>query len=286
MKLFGHFSGRTREPACPAPQNPCLIVAVHGGTYTSAYFDIPGFSLLDRAAAIGLRAIAPDRNGYGETPPLANATIAEHAQSLTNGLHKAWEIYGGGCRGIVLIGHSIGGAIAARIAAAPGSLPLLGIAISGVGLKIAEQNRGLRSEIANGAMVDMPTLVKDGLMFGPPGSFDPHVMPSASYIASAPAPIAELSDISGVWPREVRSILRDVAVPVHYRQAEYDRLWFVDDGEVHGFADALLRAPRVDAAIMPDTGHCMDFHRVSAALQVQQLGFALQCAVDAPGKQQ
>jgi hypothetical protein len=30
-----------------------------------------------------------------------------------------------------------------------------------------------------------------------------------------------------------------------------------------------------------DTGHCMDFHTVGPALQLQQLGFALQCAAQA-----
>lgn len=42
-----------------------LVVAVHGGGYTSAYFDVPGYSLLDRAAGLGVPVIAVDRPGYG-----------------------------------------------------------------------------------------------------------------------------------------------------------------------------------------------------------------------------
>src|ERR1700690_2289096 len=42
-----------------------LIIALPGGTYTSTYFDIPGYSLLDRAAALGIPIIALDRPGYG-----------------------------------------------------------------------------------------------------------------------------------------------------------------------------------------------------------------------------
>ena len=67
-------------------------------------------------------------------------------------------------------------------------------------------------------------------------------------------------------------------VPVHYRQAEHDRLWIVDAGEIDAFAARFTAAPRVDAAMVPDTGHCMDFHTIGAALHLQQLGFALQCA--------
>ncbi len=283
MRLFNTFSGLHREPQAQFSGDLPLIVAVHGGTYTSAYFDVPGYSLLDRAAALGMRAIAPDRNGYGDTPPLADseATILGQAGSLAQGLYEAWQRHGEGCRGIVLIGHSIGAAICARIASNPGPLPLLGLAMSGIGLRTPERNRSVREALADSPFVDMPAAAKDQLMFGPPGSFDPAVMPAASHGADAPAPRAELSDISGGWPRDVLGVLADVRVPVHYRQGEFDCLWIVDDTEVQGFARALVKAPWIDAAIVRGTGHCMDFHRVGAALQVQQLGFALHCAVQA-----
>jgi hypothetical protein len=53
-------------------------------------------------------------------------------------------------------------------------------------------------------------------------------------------------------------VLGGIRVPVHYRQADGDRLWIVDQGEVDGFARALEGAPRVDAALVRGTGHCMD----------------------------
>ncbi|MDZ4267522.1 MAG: alpha/beta hydrolase, partial [Mycobacterium sp.] len=50
-------------------QDPrAVIVAVHGGATSSAYFDCPGhprLSLLRSAAARGFTAIALDRPGYG-----------------------------------------------------------------------------------------------------------------------------------------------------------------------------------------------------------------------------
>jgi pimeloyl-ACP methyl ester carboxylesterase len=122
--------------------------------------------------------------------------------------------------------------------------------------------------------------MKDEVMFGPAGSHDPGA-PAASHAADAPALRAELVDIVSTWHHDVRDVLGRIRIPIHYRQAEIDKLWIVDEGEVDGFAAALTSAPRVDAAMMRGTGHCMDFHRVGAALQLQQLGFALQCAAEA-----
>ena len=65
------------------------------------------------------------------------------------------------------------------------------------------------------------------------------------------------------------------------RQAAQDPLWIMSAAEVEGFAKALTNSPRVDAAIVQQTGHCMDFHHYGHALQLQQIGFALQCACEA-----
>ena len=45
------YTGRRNsvEPTAGTP----LVIALHGGTYTSEYFDIPGYSLLDRGEAAG-----------------------------------------------------------------------------------------------------------------------------------------------------------------------------------------------------------------------------------------
>jgi pimeloyl-ACP methyl ester carboxylesterase len=275
---FGGLSGRSRLLDRPRPAGAPLVIAIHGGTYTSAYFDVTGYSLLDRAAANEIPIIAVDRPGYADSPdlPPAEGTIRGAAGHITRALHQIWSDHGKGAPGIFLIGHSIGGAMAASIASQPDGLPLLGLAVSGVGLRTPGAHRPLWEALPDTPKVEMPTPVKDQLMFGPPGSFDA-AMPAASHVANTTAPKAELLDIVGTWHDTVRATLGAITIPVHYRQAELDHLWIVNQGEVDGFAKALTKSPLVDAALMRGAGHCMDFHTVGAAFQLQQLGFALQC---------
>ncbi|HVR91934.1 MAG TPA: alpha/beta hydrolase [Novosphingobium sp.] len=280
--LLAGYSGRSRLPDCRIARALPLVVALHGGTYTSAYFDIPGFSLLDRAEANGIPIIAIDRPGYGLTSPLppTDATIDGQAAHLIPALEQLWDRFGADSAGIVLIGHSIGGAIAATIASHAGQLPLIGLAISGVGLRTPSAHRPMWEALPDLPQVEMPLAIKDDVMFGPPGSFDATLMPTASHIANASAPKAELVAIVSSWQDTVEATLSRIDVPVHYRQAENDKLWIVDEDQITGFAAALTESPRVDAEMISSTGHCMDFHHISAALQLQQLGFALQCAIE------
>jgi pimeloyl-ACP methyl ester carboxylesterase len=279
MGQFGVFSGRASIPQATVGANP-LVIAIHGGTYTSAYFDIDGYSLLDRAGRNGIRAIAIDRYGYGKTPFIDDMSILGQAAALSGALNDLWTQYRDNARGVVLVGHSIGAAIALGVANNPGELPLLGVAVSGIGVRTPSAHSAMWNALPDLPTVEMPAAVKDQLMFGPPGSFDPAVA-AASHAADAPVPKAELVDIVGGWQAQAAAVCSRVRVPVHYRQAEQDQLWIVDNDEVEAFARRFSAAPNVDAAMIRNTGHCIELHAVGPALQLQQLGFALQCAVEA-----
>src|ERR1700760_570920 len=82
--LLGGLSGRWRAASDFVPEEHPLIVAVHGGTYTSRYFDVPGYSLLDRAGVLGLPVLAIDRPGYGQSLELdeSGSTLRGNADFL------------------------------------------------------------------------------------------------------------------------------------------------------------------------------------------------------------
>ena len=275
-QFTSQLSGRTN--IFGAGRGP-LVIAVHGGTYTSEYFDLPGYSLLECGAANGIAVVAIDRPGYANSPMLAPDAmdIAGQAVFLREELGEIWLKFGEGKSGIVLIGHSIGAAIAATVAASAPSWPLLGLAISGVGLTTNPGDHKRWQDLPDIPLVAMPAKVKDHVMFGPEGSYDAD-MPEASHAANTTAPKAELLAITGAWHDVARDVLGRVEVPVHYRQAEFDRLWIVDQNEVDALAAALSSSPQVDARLMQSAGHCIDFHRTGRAFQLQQLGFALECA--------
>lgn len=275
---FGPFTGRASTPARVDGPHP-LVIAIHGGTYTSNYFDVADHSLLERAGRNGVPAIAIDRYGYEGTPFIADMSILGQAAALRKSLVTVWNEHRGDARGVVLIAHSIGAAIALGVASDPGELPLLGIAVSGIGVRTPDAHGEMWNALPDLPTVDMPGPVKDQLMFGRPGSFA-ETMPAASHVADAPVPKAELVDIVGGWQARAAQVCAGVRVPVHYRQAEHDQLWVVDEQEVAAFARRFTASPRVDAAMVRDTGHCMDFHTIGRALHLQQLGFALQCAVE------
>src|ERR1700753_1124549 len=123
------FSMR-RRPDAPVTAGAPLIVALPGGTYSSIYFDVPGQSLLDTAETAGVPVIAVDRPGYlGSTKVEADGSIIlRNAEVLDHLIGELWEAYGAGAPGVVIIGHSIGGAVTTAIAARHPAPPPLGIA--------------------------------------------------------------------------------------------------------------------------------------------------------------
>lgn len=279
------LSGRYRFPSAGAlPPDYPLIIALHGGTYTSAYFDLPGFSLMDRAVKYGLPIIALDRPGYVDTTPFApeDATIANNAERLDAAIGELWKRHGGKARGIVVIGHSIGGAITVSIAARNPSWPLLGIAVSGVGLETPRESGAQWAALPKIPMIELPPPMKDMVMFGPDWTVAAP-MPTLGHESDAPVPRQELIDITSTWHSAVRGLAAKVTVPVHYRQAEFDRLWIVSPEQISGFGAAFTSSPRVDAALFNSVGHCIDFHRLGGAFHLEQLAFALRCCVQAAG---
>lgn len=274
------FSGRRRLPDGSAGAAMPLVIALHGGTYTSIYFDVPDHSLLDRAAAVGVPILAVDRPGYRNSTSVdpGESIILANAEALDHLVGELWEEFGAGMSGVVLVGHSIGGAVVTAMAARRPSWPLLGIAVSGCLLQVPSESRAAWDALPDVEMIELPSPMKDFVMFGPEWTYSDQ-MPAASHVADAPVPRAELLDITGGWIERVQAIAAQVEVPVHARQGEFDKLWITDEGQVAGFEAAFTAAPSIDARLVRSSGHCIDFHRGAAAFQLEQLAFALGCCI-------
>ena len=118
------ISALTAGPrSCPGRP---LIAALHGGTYNARYFDVAGSrhgSFMDLAAGLGYSVVSFDRPGYGGSPALEpdDNTFGRHAGLLAAAIAQAAESRA--ADGVVLLGHSIGGMIAAMIAADDAGFP-------------------------------------------------------------------------------------------------------------------------------------------------------------------
>lgn len=276
----GTFSGLTNITDDLKPQDRApLIVALHGGTYTSGYFDIPGFSLLDRAADQGLPVIALDRPNYVDSPSLETdeSIILANADMLRDTIGSLWAQHQSDSPGIVLIAHSIGAAVATAIAASAPSWPLLGLATSGCLVRVPQESREAWEALPPVSMIDLPVPMKDQVMFGPADTYSDD-MPAASHPANSLVPKAELLDITGGWIDRRAEMCARILVPVHHRQGEFDALWITDQDELDQYQAGFTAAPSADIAVQPGSGHCIDFHRASAEFQSSQLAFARDCA--------
>lgn len=274
------FTGRTNLGGEVAPRSgEPLIIALHGGTYSSEYFDIAGHSLLENAAKQGVPVIAIDRPNYLGSSPLTTdgSIIAANAEVLGDAIGSIWDEHGGDAAGVVLVAHSIGGAIATIIAATPQSWPLLGLATSGCLVRVPLESAGAWAALPDIPMIELPVELKDQLMFGPPETYD-DAMPAASHPSNTLVPKAELLDITGGWLERRAETTGRVAVPVHHRQGEFDHLWVTDQAEVDQYRAGFTSAPSVDVELQAGSGHCIDFHLPSEEFHDAQLAFAREAA--------
>ena len=263
-----------------------LLVALHGGLYTSRYFDVPtwpGGGLIELATAQGHPIATLDRPGYGASSRLepAENTFERQAELLAGAI--AQLAASEGSSGVVLIGHSIGGMIALTVAARDSSaFGLLGVSATGMGSRIPPggASEGLAAAaVASGqAEVAPPAEQCDPIMFGPPGTWDPAVL-EAAHASYAPAPAVELVAASRWAADELPALAPEVRVPVHNALAEHDALWDSSPEAVARFAALFTAAPWVDASVARSVGHSIDHHRLGHALQLRQLAFAEECGM-------
>jgi pimeloyl-ACP methyl ester carboxylesterase len=283
--------GRTGIAALPdeATDQPVLVF-LHGGGATARSFDIPGHSQILRAARNGFPAFALDRPGDGGSEPLSltagsdTGVLRAAAEQLDQAVTELWQRHATTAPGVVVIGCSIGGAVAIHLAALwsaqerPG-WPLLGLAVADIGQLPPENVVDAWHSTPAEERIDMSEL--QGKIAAPPlWALAPHQTGLHSLPGILePVVRAEGLEIVGGWPREWQRLASRITVPVHYRLGEFDTLWAASPDLVAEFADTLrTRSPYVDAALFPGSAHGIADSVVGREYCLQVLGFAERCA--------
>ena len=272
VKLSGRFLPATNG----APR--ALLVALHGGTYTSKYFDTPSTSLLQFVASLGYSILALDRPGYGTATsvPFDQLSFDGQVPILRQALVEIWQSYGQQSAGMFLIGHSIGGMIALLLAAEKPNEHLLGVNMTGAGGLYNDQTKvAFASLVSNEPTVMMDIKVKLMAMYGPQWSYPAE---QAQYDPQRDVRTAaiELGEAQ-LWSARMPGVAAQVRVPVQFIVPEYDHVWR-PDAEALGPVPAMFSAaPFVDVGVQRLAGHSVELHTMARAFYMKILSFVEEC---------
>jgi hypothetical protein len=92
--------------------------------------------------------------------------------------------------------------------------------------------------------------------------------------ATAPNRVNEAYEVAYEWPKRWNLITAEISCPVHFRLAEFERIWPASPSDLKRMAAAFAQAAYVDAAILPDGGHLYEAHIRGHELVTAQLDFA------------
>lgn len=267
-------SGRITGIAAEGQPGKPLIVCIPGGSYNAQYFDVPGHSLLQAAQKRGFPVVALDRPGYGGSDPIEGPTrFARNADVLADAIGELWQQHADTAPGVVLIGHSMGGAIALHIASRPHAWPLLGVSATAIHIDAPEAVTQAWDSIPDGVVVEFTDEQRVQFMFGPEGTYEPDVLRGAAK-ASEGIPVEELREVVDGWIADFPGIAAGIEVPVHYGLAEHENLWISSPENVRAFADAFTHCPSISPEYVKGVGHNIDHHNGSDAFHQRQLDFA------------
>ncbi|MEV6639492.1 alpha/beta hydrolase [Amycolatopsis sp. NPDC051371] len=258
-----------------------LLVCLHGGGYDSGYFDVPGHSLLSLAAEAGFPAVALTRPGHpaSESSARRQPSFSEAATIIIEAIEDVWQRFGEGRPGVVLLGHSIGAAVAVHVAAQKRSWPLLGLTVSGVGDVVTSRAKEQFAQFPPDIAIRFPLEATRQMLYGPDWTLHETVLAD---IAELPVstPSADMVEMGLRWAADLPGLALSVDVPVHYVLAEFDGFWDVSQERVDSFAGLFPAAPFVDASLWRGTGHCIEHHRLGEAYGRTVLAFAERCAME------
>jgi pimeloyl-ACP methyl ester carboxylesterase len=260
-----------------APQPRAVVVALHGGGTTAAYFDCPGhpeLSLLRLGASLGFTVVALDRPGYGSSAPYPEA-MAHPEQRVRLAYAAVDRIVGQwpGGAGTFVVAHSNGCELALRMAADERGAKLIGIEIAGTGRHYHPAARDVLGTAS-------PT-------YRPPGLGELLWHPTQLYPADVLGEITKSATgapyeapMVTTWPRhDFPALAAQVRVPVQFTVAEHERVWQSDPAALAEIGSMFSAAPRFVTNEQRGAGHNLSLGHTAAAYHLKVLSFAEECVV-------
>ncbi|MCW2551580.1 MAG: lysophospholipase [Mycobacterium sp.] len=268
-----------------------VIVAIHGGATSSAYFDCPGhprLSLLRLATSLGYTAIAIDRPGYGASSLYQDEMgTAERRVELVFGAVD--KILAGGAgspagagspegaggagssrgAGLFVMAHSAGCELGLRMAA-DGRADVLGVEVAGTGLRYRADAKAV---ISKATLTSRPVGLRE-LLWQPAELYPPDVLTGALSAGGA----AYEGEVTANWPRrDFAEVAARVRVPVEFSVADHERVWESGPESSAEIAALFTAAPRVEVNEMADSGHNLSVGLTAETYHQRVLSFVAEC---------
>ncbi|KWX24413.1 thioesterase [Mycolicibacterium wolinskyi] len=244
-----------------------VVVALHGGATTSAYFDCPGhpeLSLLRAAVERGFTVVAVDRPGYGASAAYPDA-MARPDQRVALAFGAVERIAGPGP--VFVLGHSMGCELAVRMAVT-GSV--LGVSLAGTGLRYRS---GARDILKNAAVDHRPRGLRD-LLWQPERLYPGDVLGNG---LSAGGTLYE-ADVVKTWAsHDFPELAAQVTVPVQFLAGDHENVWESDADALAKIAALFRAAPRVDVGEVAESGHNLSVGLTASTYHRRVLSFADEC---------
>jgi pimeloyl-ACP methyl ester carboxylesterase len=264
------MSGLVAEVADPR----AVIVAIHGGATSAAYFDCPGnprLSLLRLAATQGYTAIALDRPGYGASALYADEmTDPDRRVALTYGAVDKIVADSAFGAGVFLLAHSAGCELALRMAVADRAADVIGLELAGTGLRYHPDAQAV---IREATVTSRPAGLRD-LLWQPTDLYPPEVLTGA---LSAPG-VAYEGGVTANWARQdFADLAARVSVPVQFSIADHESVWESTPEAVGAITALFTATPRIAVNEMADSGHNLSVGLTAGEYHQRVLSFISEC---------
>lgn len=256
-----------------------VIVAVHGGATSSAYFDCPGnphLSLLRSAATQSFTAIALDRPGYG-TSAVCSREFADASTRVAAAFAAVDKILDDGASGagIFVVGHSAGCELALRMAT---SRPdVIGVELAGTGLRYSEDANTI---VSQATLTSRPAGLRD-LLWQPTDLYPADVLTGT---LSAPG-VAYESEVTANWARhDFPELAAQVRVPVQFSVADHESVWESTPEALSSIEALFTASPLTRINKMADSGHNLSVGLTAGRYHQTVMSFIEKCIADARGR--